>query len=131
MSKQPHLGDQELEVLRYVAEHGPLTVGQAVEGFGTPRGLARSTILTVMERLRQKGFVTRRKHGGIYEYVSAKSGAELMRNVVGDFVQRSLAGSVSPFVAYLAEAQKVSDDELAELEDLVNRLQAQRKERTS
>ena len=46
------IGDQELALLRYVAEEGPVTVGQAAEGFGAPRGLARSTVLTVMERLR-------------------------------------------------------------------------------
>ena len=54
-----------------------------------------------------------------------------MRGVVGDFVRRALSGSVSPFVAYLSEAQEVSDAELAELEALVLKLQSQRKEQTS
>ncbi len=125
--KRPNLGDQELEVLRFIADNGPSTVGQVTEGFGAPRGLARSTILTVMERLRKKGFVGRKQQGGIFHYASVETQTDLMRDVVASFVRRSLSGSLSPFVTYLAEASEVSDDELAQLEETVARLQARRK----
>ena len=49
------VGDQELALLRYVSEHNDATVGEAAAGFGQPRQLARSTVLTMMERLRKKG----------------------------------------------------------------------------
>ena len=124
------VGDQELAVLRYVAEHGPVTVGEVAERFGEAQGLARSTILTVMERLRKKGHLTRGKVEGVFQYSSPVPASELLRGVVGDFVQRSLAGSLSPFVTYLAEAEDVSEEELQQLQDVVARLQSrkQRKE---
>ncbi len=124
------VGDQELAVLRYVAEHGPVTVGEVAERFGEAQGLARSTILTVMERLRKKGHLTRHKVEGVFQYSSLVPASELMRDVVGEFVQRSLAGSLSPFVTYLAEAEDVSEEELKQLQDVVARLQSrkQRKE---
>jgi predicted transcriptional regulator len=53
----------------------------------------------------------------------------VLRNAVRGFVERTLDGSVSPVVAYLAEREEVSPDELAELEDLVSRLQARARER--
>ncbi|MBF5041713.1 BlaI/MecI/CopY family transcriptional regulator [Aggregicoccus sp. 17bor-14] len=121
------VGEQELAVLRYVAEHGPATVGEVAERYGEAQGLARSTILTVMERLRAKGHLTRRKVEGVFQYASCVPTGELLRGVVGDFVQRALAGSLSPFAAYLAEAEAVSDEELAQLQDVVNRLQQRRK----
>ncbi|AKQ63185.1 Transcriptional regulator, MecI family [Myxococcus hansupus] len=124
--KKP-VGEQELVVLRYVAEHGPATVGEVAERFGEPQGLARSTILTVMERLRLKGYLTRRKVEGVYQYASPVPASELLRDVVGDFVQRSLSGSLSPFAAYLSEAEDVSDDELAQLQDVVARLRSKKK----
>ena len=43
-------------------------------------------------------------------------------------MEKTLSGSVSPFVAWLSERAEVSDDELAELESLVAQLQSQRKE---
>ncbi|MBU8899676.1 BlaI/MecI/CopY family transcriptional regulator [Corallococcus sp. H22C18031201] len=126
--KKP-VGEQELAVLRHVAEHGPATVGEVAERFGEAQGLARSTILTVMERLRLKGYLTRRKVEGVFQYVSPVPAGELLRGVVGDFVERQLSGSLSPFVTYLAEAEDVSDEELKQLQDVVARLrQKKRKE---
>ena len=124
------VGEQELVVLRYVAEHGPATVGEVAERLGEPQGLARSTILTVMERLRQKGHLTRSKVEGVYQYSSVVPASELLREVVDEFVQRTLSGSLSPFVTYLSEADDVSEEELKQLQDVVARLQSrkQRKE---
>ncbi len=122
------IGDQELALLRYVAEQGAVTVAQAVEAFGAGRGLARSTVLTMMERLRAKGHLERRRTAGVFRYSSPASSGEVLRGVVRSFVENTLDGSVSPFVSYLVEAAEVSDEELAELERLVAKLQSQRQE---
>lgn len=128
MSK-PSIGDQELALLHYLADHPATSVGDVASGFGEPRALARSTVLTMMERLRSKGYLNRRQVKGIYRYSAATRPAEAMRSAVGSFVEKTLSGSVSPFVAWLSERAEVSDDELAELESLVAQLQSQRKER--
>jgi len=128
MERNGTIGDRELALLRYVAEAGPVTAGQAAEGFGSPRGLARSTVLTVMERLRKKGRLRRRKAGGIYQYASPVPAGEVLRGVVKSFVETTLGGSVSPFVTFLAEAEEVSEAELAELERIVARLSEKRRE---
>ena len=123
------IGDQELALLQWVAEQGGVTVGEAAESYGEPRGLARSTVLTMMERLRAKGHLQRERVGGVFRYTSPASRTELLQGVVASFVERTLGGSLSPFVAYMAEAPvAVSDTELAELEALVARLQQQRAE---
>jgi predicted transcriptional regulator len=123
------IGDQELALLRHVAEGRGATVGEVAEGYGAARGLARSTVLTMMERLRQKGFLSRRRGAdGVFRYTSRASAGDLLRSAVRDFVANTLDGEVSPVVAYLVEDAEVSDTELAELEALVDRLQARRKE---
>ncbi|HXO27752.1 MAG TPA: BlaI/MecI/CopY family transcriptional regulator [Thermoanaerobaculia bacterium] len=122
------IGDQELALLRYVAEQGPVTVAQAVEGFGADRGLARSTVLTMMDRLRAKGHLERRRVGGVFQYSSPRSSGELLRGAVHSFVEKTLDGSLSPFVSYLVESAEVSDQELAELERLIAKLHSQRQE---
>ena len=124
------IGDQELALLRDVAAHGAATVAEVVERFGQPRGLARSTVLTMMERLRRKGYLSRRMAEGVFRYRACTSSAELLKNAVQRFVERSLDGSVSPFLAYLSEAPELSDAERQELERIVARLDAaQRKDR--
>lgn len=122
------VGDQELALLRDIAETGPSTVGELAERFGEPRGLARSTVLTMMERLRQKGHLEREQVEGVYRYSLLVSEGDLLRGAVRTFVEKTLAGSVSPFVAYLTETGEVSDAELAQLEDLVTRLKSRKQE---
>jgi predicted transcriptional regulator len=121
------IGEQELALLRFVGGQGRVSVGEAVEGFGQPRGLARSTVLTMMERLRKKGHLTRRQVDGVYRYAPRTAPGDAVQHAVRTFVDRTLGGSVTPVVAYLAERQDVSDQELAELEELVARLQSDRR----
>ena len=122
------IGDQELALLRFLGERGGATVAEAAEGFGGPRSLARSTVLTMMERLRQKGHLTRRQVQGVYRYLPRTTARVAVRQAVERFIARTLGGSVSPFVAYLAEQETLSDAEVAELELLLSRLQARKKE---
>ena len=120
------IGDQELALLRDVAAQGAATVAEVVERFGLPRGLARSTVLTMMERLRRKGHLARRASDGGYRYSPTTAPGTAVRQAVQKFVDRTLGGTVAPFVAYLAEREELSDDEVAELEALVARLQKDR-----
>lgn len=130
MSSQPRIksiGDQELALLRFVSAQSRASVAQAAAGFGQPRGLARSTVLTMMERLRKKGHLSRRHIDGVYQYTPRMAPGVAVRHVVQTFVDRTLGGSITPFVAYLAERESLSDDELAELETLLERLHRERR----
>jgi predicted transcriptional regulator len=120
------LGEQELELLRWIAQYGPSTVGEATDGFGAPRGLARSTVVTVMERLRQKGYLTRRKQDGVYRYASPVGQEALMGGLVQRFIERTLAGSLSPLLAYFAKGQKLSPAEMTQLESLISKLESEK-----
>lgn len=117
------LGDQELEVLRFVANRAPVTVREVSDEWGAPRGRARTTILTMMERLRKKGYLVREGADGegSYRYSPAVAPQTVLHNLVRDFVQKTLGGSVSPFVAYLADTPEgLNETEVAELKKLVN-----------
>ncbi len=126
--RKPSIGDQELALLQHIEASGAASVGEVAASFGEPRGLARSTVLTMMERLRGKGYLKRRQLRGMFRYSTATGAGEAMRSAVGSFVEKTLSGSVSPFVAWMSEHAEVSDSELAELESLVAQLQSRRKE---
>jgi predicted transcriptional regulator len=128
--RESSVGEQELALLRHIADRGAVTVGEAAGEFGNSHGLARSTVLTMMERLRKKGHLSRRLQNGVYRYRTRESSADLMKGAVRRFVERNLGGSLSPFLAYLAEGGDISVSELRELEQIVARLNAgERKER--
>ncbi len=132
-SRPATIGVQELELLRWIEEHeesAGATVGEAAEGFGGARGLARSTVLTMMDRLRRKGHLRRRRVAGVYRYQVAVSAGLAVRNAVADFVERTLSGSITPMVDYLVEREHLAPDEIAELERLIERLGSGPDERT-
>jgi predicted transcriptional regulator len=128
MRKQS-IGVQELALLRFVAGRGPSTVREIYEEYGKAGGLGRSTILTMLERLREKKRLKRSRVDGVFRYATSVPAAELLRGVVRNFVDTALDGSFSPFVSYLAETPDLSDEELAELERAVEKLQKRRKEK--
>jgi predicted transcriptional regulator len=125
--KRVNLGQAEWEILRYVTEHHPVTVREVADHAAETRGQARTTILTVMERLRKKRYLTRRKQDGVYQYSPKVSVPEILQGFVKQFVETTLQGAVSPFVAYLSKTGEVSDKELDELKRLVDDLENQRK----
>lgn len=122
------VGERELALLRWVGEQGGASVGEAAEGFGAGEGLARSTVQTMLERLHEKGFLRRRRQQGVYRYTAAQGSGELLRGLVRSFVEGTLGGSLSPFVAYLVEEGAASAEERAALEQLVERLEERRSE---
>lgn len=121
MAPRP-VSQQELECLLYLAQNGPLAASAVSEGFGAPRGLARTTVLTVLERLRRKGHLGRRRHDGVYVYRALEEHRATMHRSVGQFVERALGGSISPFAAYLTDRTDLSDEELADLRRAVEAL---------
>ena len=122
------LGPLELDVLQYVADHHPITVRETARHFSETSGQAHTTVLTVMERLRAKGYLGRRKAGGAHQYWPKISKADLLHGLVGDFVEDVLGGSISPFIAYLAKAPNLTDAEAHRVEQLVRQLEAREKE---
>jgi predicted transcriptional regulator len=121
------LGHLELDVLKYIADHHPITVREVAEHFAETSGHARTTLLTVMEHLRAKGYLTRRKSGGVHRYWPTVSKTELLHQIVGDFVDDVLGGSISPFVAYLSRSSLLNEDEVRRVEGLLKRIKSREK----
>jgi predicted transcriptional regulator len=125
--KRASLGKAEWETLRYVVEHHPVTVREVADHAAETQGLARTTILTVMERLRRKRYLTRRKVAGVYQYAPRIPLSDILHGLIAQFVDDTLQGVTSPFFAYLSKSGNVSDQELDELRQLVSDLENQRK----
>ena len=117
------LGELELEVLKTVWAGDGCTVQQAVEIIGSRRKCARTTILTVMQRLHAKGFVKRRKIDGVFRYYSTEGQGKVMSRLVRQFVEKVLDGSPTPLISYLAESG-VDRQELAEIQKVLDKAHA-------
>jgi predicted transcriptional regulator len=109
------LGDLEAAVLEALWEHGELSTPDVYEAVGVPRGLAYTTILTVLQRLARKQLVTRRGGGRSHRYAPA-----LTREAFQERRAESLAGLLVDIGsdgvgAFLAEAERLDPDVVAAL----------------
>lgn len=121
------LGSTEIEILRYIGDHHPISVGEVAEHVARTSGQARTTVLTIMERLRRKGYLTRKRAGGVYRYSPRMPKSDLLHGLVKTFVDTTLGGSISPFVAFLCEGGPMSDEDVDALTRLLRDLENRRK----
>lgn len=121
-----NLGLAEIEVLRFVADHAPVSVRDAADHLAATKGQVRTTVLNSMERLRLKGFLRRRKVDGIYQYSPVETRAALFQRLLGGFVEAAFGGAQAPLAAFLAESSDVTPDEIDVLRKLAARLEPPR-----
>jgi predicted transcriptional regulator len=121
---QPYFSPAEWEVLQYVTQHHPVSAREVADEFARTHGWARTTVLTLMARLRDKGYLTRERCGGMHRYSPSAPRHELLLRLVREFVQKALGGSASPFVTYLTREATLTAEEQEELKRLVQSLDA-------
>ncbi len=124
---EKRIGKSELELLQFIAKRGRVTLREAFESFAVERGYVRTTLQQMMERLRKKGFLDREKEDRVFHYFSTEPADTLQTSLVQRFVEGTLSGSVSPFVAYLNSRGGVTEQELHELRRLVEKLEQEEK----
>lgn len=116
------LGNLELEVLKVVWQMQPCTVSKVAEIMAERRDYARTTVLTVIQRLEAKKFVKRRKYKGIYHYSTTKKRGNVLRGLTKQFVDTVLDGSPLPFVTYLAESKGLTKQQVETLRVIASEL---------
>src|SRR5918996_2105415 len=116
--KQPKLSKLELQILEALWAHGKASIREIQEAFPEPRP-AYTTIQTTVYRLEAKRAVRRvRKisNAHIFEPVVARDAARrrLLDDILGLF-----GGKAQPMMAQLAEAGKITLDDIRQLEQIV------------
>jgi BlaI family penicillinase repressor len=110
----------ELECLKTLWKIGEASVKDVREDLAASRGLAYTTVMTLLDRLTRKGAAVRRKVGRQFLY-SAVLPREVVRRVaVGELVEGLFDGSEADLAAFLdgrleapaAAEARPADDEL-------------------
>lgn len=108
------LGELEAQVMSKVwARPGPVTVRDIVSDLQQDRRIAYTTVMTVMDNLRKKGWLRRHQDGRAYRYEPAVSGVEYSAGVMRQALAASSdrAGTLMHFIGELSAEEA---DALAE-----------------
>lgn len=101
------LGELEARVLEQLWEDRPLTTPEVFALVGEPRGLAYTTILTVLQRLSRKGLVMRAGAGRSHRYTPALSRGEFLSRRGEGLASELVRLGESGIAAFLAEAERL------------------------
>jgi BlaI family transcriptional regulator, penicillinase repressor len=91
----------ELDCMNALWPLGEATVKQVQESLMARRPRAYTTIMTILDRLEQKGIVTRRKVGRAYMYRASLLAAEAQQSAVQQLVAGFFGGSREALAAHL------------------------------
>jgi predicted transcriptional regulator len=101
------VGELEASVLAALWDSGELATPAVFNQVGRPRGLAYTTILTVLQRLYRKGLVSRRGEGKAHVYTAALT-REQFSERRGEFLAGAMIGlGNAGLSAFLAEARRL------------------------
>ena len=106
--------------MRLFWQHGPMFVREVRALFPEPRPHV-NTVATFVRILEQKGFLSHEAFGHNHRFYPTVSAEEYsrsaLRNVVSRYFDNSLRGAISALIS----DEQLSDDEVRELIDMVQR----------
>jgi predicted transcriptional regulator len=117
------VSDTELEVLKVLWEAGPSTVRDVAAVLRRRRRrLAYNTVLTLLSRLRDKGYVDADRRETAHVFRAVVSRDELVGFSLRALVDRVCDGAASPLVHALVRSQRFSAEEIAHFRKLLDDL---------
>ena len=124
MPKKPfeiRLGRLGLQIMNVVWDRGKATVHDVKETISSGRTPAYTTILTMMRKLEAKGYLEHEVDERTYVYRAILSRQEVRQSLLGDLLERVFEGSASLLVNSLVEQNRVTEEELREIQKLIGR----------
>ena len=111
----------ELMMILWNADR-PMTRMEIEEKLPKKRRLSKTTVLSFLSRLEEKGFVRIEKEGRNNCYIPLVKENDYLKRESGVILKKLYGSSVKKFVAALYDGNGISKDEIKDLEDYLDSL---------
>lgn len=112
----------EWHLMECLWEASPRTGREATDYLEQHAGWSRSTTLTMLRRMTEKSVIDCREgNGGVKTYAPLISRSQAVRRETEDFLSRVYHGSVSNLVSAMTEKQRLTQQEIDELYEILRR----------
>lgn len=122
-STLPRSTDSELAILRVLWARGPSTVRQVHDLLHRQQPIGYTTVLKLMQIMTEKGLVVRDERQRAHIYRSRLTEQKTQRQLLADLLDRAFGGSAPKLVLQALTATKASADELAEIRQILDKLE--------
>ena len=117
----------ELEILQVLWQHGPCPLGEIHEAVAARSQRAYSTTRKMIQVMRDKGLVNSDDSVRPQLYSAAKSKEDTQLNLLQDLADRAFGGSTGKLVMSLVSAERLTVEEVREMQRLVKNTKGKRK----
>ena len=93
--------DAQVEVLNIIWDRGPATVGELWQAVSAQRPVARNTVLTLVARLEEKGWLRRHEQGNVLRYSAVVPKQTALRQIARRLVDTAFGGSAEGLIMTL------------------------------
>ena len=114
----PKIFESEYRFCLILWEHEPVTTGQLVKLCQDRLDWKRTTTYTVIKRLGERG-VLKNDNGLVTSLVSRD---EAQASEIDDLVEKKFGGSLPAFVAAFTRHQKLTEQDLDEVQQMIDRI---------
>ena len=122
MKAIPNISETEWEIMRVVWERHPVTAHEVIaELTRHDASWHPKTARTLLSRLVRKGALDYESRGRLYVYEPRVSETECVAAASESFLGRVFGGSLKPMLAHFVEQRKLTQQELRELRELLDR----------
>lgn len=119
MPKEHSLGDLQHAIMRVLWDRGEAPVAEVHQALLIERGLALTTIATMLAKMEKKGVVTRRMEGRGFVYAPAVTESQVHRTMVSELTEQLFDGNAAALVSHLLSEQQIDRGELGEIKRLI------------
>ena len=113
----------ELEILRVLWSQGPSTVREVQSKLPVERAAGYTTVLKLLQIMTEKGLVDREEASKAHVYRARQSQDQAQRQIVTDVLDRVFGGAAERLVMHALTSRKASQEELAEIRILLDKLE--------
>jgi BlaI family penicillinase repressor len=113
----PQPSEAELAILQVLWGDEPTTVREVYEKLCKSRDVGYTTILKQMQRMFEKGMVTRIKEGKTHFYKSVPKEKDIQTGMLSKMVKTAFKGSKMALVLHVLGDTKTSSEELKVLQE--------------
>ena len=118
--KTHQLTELQLAILRLLWTNGEATVADIWEALHDERGLAQSTLATLLSRLERRGVVTHRTVARQFIYSALITEADARHSMVSELTERLFEGDVPALVSHLLAERDMSPGDLTRIRTMLD-----------
>lgn len=116
--------DAEMVVLQQLWAEAPLSAQEIIERLARHGTVHPKTIKTLINRLLNKGALKYKEESRKYLYMPVLKKADFYRIKTESFLNKFFDGELSPLLSFFSSQKKLSEKQIEELKQLVDKLEA-------